>query len=458
MKLWIKDGFVISPANKIAEKMDLLLEDGIIKELIEKDGWPEPTGKGTEGRRDKGCGADTSDDVIVISAEGKWVVPGFIDLHVHFREPGETEKEDVETGCRAAAAGGFTTVCCMPNTKPPLDNEEVLLSLDKRGRKACGVNLLPVASITKGMEGRMLTDQQALISLTTRCSELTGRGIAAISEDGRSVAETSLMLEAMKMAAGLNLPVFSHTEEESLSGGVMNLGTFQEDLGVAGIPGEAEEMIVARDILLAKYTGCRLHLCHITTKGSVDLIRLGKSWGVNLTAETAPHYFTLTENAVCRESGLAKMNPPLRSREDREAVIAGLADGTIDAIATDHAPHLREQKEIPLNRAAFGIVGLETAFALGYTMLVKQGLMTPSELIDRMSTAPAGILGIDRGIIAEGRAADLAVLDVEKEYEIDPAAFYSKGRNTPFAGKKVQGKAEITIVKGKVIYHDGSFD
>lgn len=238
----------------------------------------------------------------------------------------------------------------------------------------------------------------------------------------------------------------------------MNLGARSAELGVRGIPPEAEELIVARDILLAGYTGCRLHLCHISTKGSIEQIRLGKSRRIRVTAETAPHYFTLTEEAVNIENGLAKMNPPLRSREDRDAVIDALKDGTIDAIATDHAPHSAEEKEVPLTEAAFGIVGLETAFALGLTVLVKKGRLTPSQFIKKMSTAPAEILGIDRGMIAPGSAADLAILDVDREYVINPSAFLSQGRNTPFGGMKVYGKAVVTIAGGKVVYHDRSFD
>ena len=439
MRYCIRNGLVISPANNLEQKLDVLVENGVIAGLIEPGtGLPE--------------GVET------IDARGKWVTPGLIDLHVHFRDPGQTYKEDVNTGCRAAAAGGYTTVCCMPNTKPVLDSREPLLSLDGRGRQACGVNLLPVASITKGMEGKVLTDQKTMTSLPTRCSELTGRGIAAISEDGKTVEDTALMLQAMQLATGFDLPVFSHAEERALSAGMMNLGRRSAELGVPGIPAEAEELIVARDILLAKHTGCKLHLCHISTKGSVDLIRLGKSWDVKLTAETAPHYFTLTDEVVGWKSGLAKMNPPLRSWADREAIIEGLKDGTIDAIATDHAPHSPEEKEVPLTDAAFGIVGLETAFTLGYTELVREGLLTPSELIEKMSTAPARILGLDRGIIAPGKAADLAIIDVEKEYVIEPSAFFSKGRNTPFGGMRVYGEVKATIVNGKVIYHDRSFD
>lgn len=439
MKLFIKDGLVINPANNIAEKMDLLIEDELIA------GFTRP-------------GEGIPIDAIIVDAKGKWVVPGLIDLHVHFRDPGQTHKEDILSGCRAAAAGGYTTVCCMPNTDPVIHSRETVQYIDDRARRACGVNLLISSSITEGLRGIRLTDQKALIPLLTRCRELTGKGIATMSEDGKTVGSTSLMLGAMELAAELDLPVFSHTEEEALAGGAMNLGRRSLELGISGIPSETEELIVARDMLLAKHVGCRLHICHVSTKGSVDLIRLGKAMGIKLTAETAPHYFTLTDDWVKKNSGLAKMNPPLRSEEDRLAIIEGLQDGTIDAIATDHAPHLMEEKEVSIEKAAFGIVGLETAFALGYTNLVNKGLLTPSGLLERMSLAPAEILGIDRGVIAPGKVADLAVIDVENEYLISPSEFHSKGRNTPFGGMRVRGRVEITIVNGRIIYHDGSFD
>ncbi|GAB1475846.1 dihydroorotase [Bacillota bacterium] len=439
MRLFLRGGFVISPVNKIEKKLDLLIEDGLIAGLAEP-------------------GSKTPEGAITVDATGKWIVPGLIDLHVHFRDPGAMQKEDIISGCEAAAAGGYTTVCCMPNTYPVIHNRETVGYIDEKAKKACGVNLMIVSSITEGLEGMRLTDQRALISLPTRCKELSGRGIAAMSEDGKTVGDTTLMLEAMELAAELDLPVFSHTEEKALAGGSMNEGRRSAELGVPGIPAEAEELIVARDILLAKRTGCRLHLCHMSTKGSVDLIRLGKAWGVKLTAETAPHYFTLTDEWVKSGDGFAKMNPPLRSEEDRKAVTEGLKDGTIDAIATDHAPHLIEEKEVNLEKAAFGIVGLETAFALGFTNLVMKGQLTPSELIRKMSAAPAEILGIDRGVITHGKVADLAIMDIDNEYVINPSEFRSKGRNTPFGGMRVRGKALMTIVNGRIIYHDGSFN
>jgi len=459
MILCVRNGFVQNPANKrtippksrrdthetlrseagwwadTGERMDVLIEDGIIRSMKEP-------------------GGTYSDDVTVIDATGKWVVPGFVDLHVHFRDPGFTEKEDIESGCRAAARGGFTTVCCMPNTKPVIDNEETVRYVDLWGTRACGVNLFPVSAITKEQKGKDLVDVARLIDLDTRCKALTGKGIAALSEDGKTVSDVRLMQRAMELAEEFDLPVFAHTEEESLAGGVMHRGRRAWELGLPGIPAEAEEIIVARDILLAKNTGCRLHLCHISTRGSVDLIRLAKSWGVSVTAETAPHYFTLTESSVMKEHGMAKMNPPLREAADVEAICAALEDGTLDVIATDHAPHTESEKKLGMERSPFGIVGLETAFALGYTYLVKAGILSPEELIRKMSLNPARILGLDRGVIAPGKAADLAVVDVNEPYYIDPAEFHSKGRNTPFAGMRVFGRILCTIANGKVVYDD----
>lgn len=439
MKFCIKDGLVISPENKIEQKLNVVIDNGTITELAEPSKEP-PKG------------------ATIIDAKGKWVVPGFIDLHVHFRDPGQEYKEDIVTGCKAAAAGGYTTVCCMPNTDPVIDNPGTVAYVDEKGKKVYGVNLLIVSSITKGLKGKQLTDQYELINLPTRCKEMSGRGIAAISDDGKTVDDVAVMLHAMELASKLDIPVFSHTEESALAGGVMNLGKRSSTLGVSGISSETEELIAARDIILAKRTGCRLHLCHMSTKADMDLIRLGKSWGLKLTAETAPHYFALTENHVEKDNGMTKMNPPLRGEDDRKAIIEGLKDGTIDAIATDHAPHSAIEKEASLDEAAFGIIGLETSFSVGYTGLVKGKHLTPFKLIEKMSSNPAKILGIPRGIISPGSAADLTIIDKDKEYEIAPDAFLSKGRNTPFKGMKVCGKVVMTLVNGKVVYHDRSFN
>ncbi|MGI6751483.1 MAG: dihydroorotase [Anaerovoracaceae bacterium] len=446
MKLCIMNGLVLSPADGVNEGIEeichLYIEDGIIKRIIKK---------GMEGN-------EPFHDGRVIDANGKWVVPGLIDLHVHFREPGQTHKEDIESGCRAAAKGGFTTVVCMPNTEPPLDSPRLIGFIDKKGRESCGINLLSAASITEGQKGNELVDIDALARLNTRCFELSGRGIAAFTEDGKTVTNTRIMLEAMEIAKGFDIPIFSHAEDHHLSGGAMNQGETAKKLGISEIPAEGEEIIVARDMLLSKNTGCRMHFCHISTKTSVELIRLGKEMGLSITAETAPHYFILTEEDVEQPKGTGradpnyKMNPPLRTREDREAIKRALEDGTLDVIATDHAPHHKDDKKKDFESAAFGITGLEISFPLCFTHLVNTGLLTPIQLIDKMSRTPADILNIPRGTIGEGRVADLAIFDVDEEYEVDVNDFESKGRNTPFQRRRVFGKTLFTIVGGEIVY------
>ncbi|MEA4987092.1 MAG: dihydroorotase [Anaerovorax sp.] len=438
MKLCIRNGMVISPANKLEQLADIYIEDGIITAIT------NPGERNFYGEYKE------------ISASGKWVVPGLIDLHVHFREPGFEYKEDIESGCRAAAKGGFTTVCPMPNTKPAIDNPELVAYVAKKAMEANGVAVLPIGAITLGQEGNELCDFEAMKNAPG--------SIYALSEDGKSVMDSQIMKQAMEKAKDLNLPIFSHTEDRELAqGGVMNEGETARSLGLCGIPSEAEEIIAIRDILLAKNTGCQLHLCHISTKGSVELIRQAKYYGIPVTAETAPHYFLLTDKDVIKEGQETKskrlkadpnwkMNPPLRSEEDRLEIIKGLKDGTIDVIATDHAPHHSEEKAKTFQEAPFGIIGLETSFALSFTSLVKTGILSPKELISRMSTTPAEILGIDRGVIEVGKTADLAIIDVEKEYEINFDSFASKSRNTPFMGKKVFGQVCYTMVDGKVIY------
>lgn len=434
MKLCIRNGLVISPRNDLERLADVYIEDGIVTAITE----PGEGSSETEYRE--------------IFAEGKWVVPGLIDLHVHFREPGYEYKEDIASGCLAAAKGGFTTVCPMPNTKPVIDNTDMVAYVSKKAMEANCVNVLPIGAITLGQEGSILSDFEAM-------KEASG-SIFALSEDGKSVMDSLLMKKAMEKAKALDLPIFSHTEDRELAkGGVMNEGEVAHSLGLPGIPPEAEEIIAIRDILLAKNTGCRTHLCHISTKGSVELIRHAKQHGIPVTAETAPHYFVLTDQDVIQgKEGMKtadsnwKMNPPLRSEEDRLEIIKGLKDGTLDVIATDHAPHHHEEKARPFQEAPFGIIGLETSFALSYTALVKTGILTPKEFISCMSATPAQILGIDRGILEVGKAADLAVIDVEREYEIGLDSFASKSRNTPFIGRKVFGQICYTMVDGKVVY------
>lgn len=319
-------------------------------------------------------------------------MPGLIDLHVHLREPGFEYKEDIHSGCKSAAKGGFTTICAMPNTSPAIDCADIVRLIDGRARTGNGEQVLSVGAITKGQEGKELADFEGMIQVPSKCAKLTGKGICGISEDGKTLMDEELMLAAMKEAKKLGLTVFSHAEPEAA--------------------------IVKRDIALAEKTGCRLHFCHISEKKSIERIREAKKRGLPITAETAPHYFTLCKSNVEGDTN-KKMNPPLGSLEDMEAVKEALKDGTIDAIATDHAPHHESEKALPFDQAPNGVIGLETSFAMSYTHLVKNGALTPLELITKMSTAPAEILGIDRGSLWIGRSADLAIIDVEKKYVIN---------------------------------------
>lgn len=358
-----------------------------------------------------------------IEAPGALVLPGLIDLHVHFRDPGLTYKEDMESGCAAAAAGGFTTVCMMPNTKPVLDTAEAVAALCARAE---GINALPIGAITMGQQGRALTDAAAL----------KRAGACALSEDGRSVADASVMLEAMRAAAEAGLPIFDHTEDDALPG------------TAAG-----EACMAARDLVLARESGAALHLCHISAKLSLDCIRAAKAAGYSVTAETAPHYFTFDE--TCAADGNFKMNPPLRTAEDVAAVIRAIQDGTLDAIATDHAPHSAEEKQCGYGRALNGVIGLETSFPVSYTGLVRAGHIPLSRLVALMSANPARILGDPkRGTLAVGAYADVAVFDVERPYRIDPESFRSKGRSTPFAGMEVCGKTLLTVAGGRIVYRN----
>ncbi len=441
--VWIKNGRILDPSAGLDRKADLFISGGVIGGIYEC-GTKEPQ----------------EDSAEIIDAEGLWVAPGLIDVHVHLREPGFEYKEDIASGCRAAAAGGFTAVCPMPNTDPVTDSADTVRYIIQKAKEACGVKVLPSAAITAGEKGLQLTDMEALKEA----------GVCGFSEDGRSVSDLLMMREAMKKAASLDLPIFDHTQQHEISdGGCMNCGKYAERLGLPGIPPEAEEMMTIRDILLAKETGCRLHLSHISTEGSFDLIRTAKSWGIPLTAETAPHYFTLSDQDVeAREADRRyhivktpagrfadthrKMNPPLRARRDVLAAIRAIMDGTVDAIATDHAPHAREEKERPFEKAPFGVIGLETSFAVSHTQLVVPGFITPLRLIELMSTGPAEILGYDGGTLAEGSAADVVIIDPLQEWTIGEEPFASKAENTPFAGMRVTGRVCMTIADGKIIY------
>lgn len=422
MTILIKNGRLINPSENLDKVMDIFVEDGIIKEKaesIEKQ-------------------ADT-----VIDAAGCYVMPGLIDLHVHFRDPGLTYKEDIETGSKAAAKGGFTTVCCMPNTKPVVDNVETVKYIIEKGEKTGLTNVLPVGAVTKNMAGVEITDAE----------ELKKAGICAISEDGKSVMNSGVYRKAMKNAAKANVPVLAHCEDINLvEGGVINLGDKSSELGVKGISNAVEDVIAMRDIMLAKETGATLHLCHCSTKDSVEMVKRAKEEGIKVTAEVCPHHFSMCSDDITSNDGNFKMNPPLRAREDMEALIKGLQDDIMDVISTDHAPHSAEEKAKDLEHAPFGIVGLETSVALTVTNLVKKGYLTPMQMAAKMSYNPAKVLGIPKGTLDEGKIADITIIDPNKEYTIDVNTFESKGKNTPFDGYKVSGEVEYTILNGKVVY------
>ncbi len=425
MRTLIKNGYVIDPASDREGYYDVLLEgeriQRIEQEILLKD----------------------TDNVLLLDAAGCYVMPGFIDLHVHLREPGYEYKETIRTGSMAAAAGGFTTICPMPNTKPATDSSEVLELVLLKARQEGVVNILPVGAITMGQEGRALTDMKTLAAA----------GAVALSEDGKSVMDTALYEMALRQAAAAGLPVFAHCEEKSLvGGGVINAGKKAEELGLEGISNAVEDIIAARDILLAKETGARLHLCHCSTKDSVMMIKAAKGEGLPVSGEVCPHHFILSDEDIPGDDSNYKMNPPLRSREDVAALKEALRDGTLEVIATDHAPHSKEEKERSFREAPFGIVGLETAFALAVTELLHTGFLTARQLVEKLSMNPARILGIDRGSLKLGGIADIVIADPEQEYLIDKNSFFSKGKNTPFHGRKVKGKIRYTLVSGRLVY------
>ncbi|MGE5588406.1 MAG: dihydroorotase [Clostridia bacterium] len=424
MKLLLKGGRVVDPRNCLDGIMDVLIEAGRIVSA--------------------GATADTipdTDEVEVLDARGKLVLPGLIDMHVHLREPGREDEETIETGTLAAARGGFVAVACMPNTDPPIDTGAAVRFVTSRAREAGHVRVLPVGAITKGLNGTELAE----------IGELREAGVVAISDDGRPVTSSRIMRHAMEYAGTFGLPVISHAEDVELSaGGAMNEGYWSTRLGLPGIPAAAEEVVVARDIILAELTGARLHVAHVSTAGSVELIRRAKEKGIPVTCEATPHHFSLTDEAVAGYDTNTKVNPPLRTRRDVEALREGLADGTIDVIASDHAPHTAEEKEVEYELAAPGMIGLETSLAVTFTELVKPGILTLQHLVERMSYGPARILGLDWPGILPGANANITVLDPDASFVVDPATFASLSRNTPFAGRLLFGKVVATIVDGSV--------
>jgi len=412
----IVNGRIIDPVNSRDEIADLLVIDG----RIAGPDQPVPAG------------------VQEIDAAGCWVVPGLIDMHVHLREPGEEYKEDIHSGARAAASGGFTGVACMPNTKPVNDNATVTAMILCRAADAA-VRVYPVGAISQGSEGHQLAE----------FGEMKAAGVVAVTDDGRPVRDSQLMRRAMEYASDFGLTVISHSEEAALSTGVMNEGPVSTRLGLKGIPTAAESIMVYREIALAEFTGARVHIAHVSTAMSLDLIRAAKARGVRVTAETAPHYFTLTDEAVIGYDTNTKMNPPLRSAADREAIRIALADGTLDAIATDHAPHSILEKELEFDAAANGVIGLETALPLTLA-LVRDKVIDARRLVELMAVNPAAILAVPGGALSVGAAADLTLIDPEREWVYSADQVVSKSRNTPFLGWKLQGRAVLAMVGGRV--------
>jgi dihydroorotase len=422
MNLLIKNGRVIDPSQNVDEVVDVLVENGLVKEI--------------------GKGLTAPEGVKTINASGKYVVPGLIDMHVHLRDPGLEYKEDIVSGTKAAAVGGFTSVCCMPNTKPTIDNKAVASYIINKAREVGLCNVFPVGSITYGLAGERMSEM----------GELKETGCVAVSDDGRPVVNSELMMRSLQYAQGMGIMVISHAEELDLVGsGVMNEGFTSTELGLKGIPRVAEDIATAREVMLSEYTNAPIHIAHVSTKGSVRIIRNAKARGVKVTCETAPHYFTLTDDAVRGYNTNAKMNPPLREADDVAAIKEGLKDGTIDAIATDHAPHHIDEKDVEFNEALNGIVGLETSLPLSLK-LVEDGTLTINQLIEKMSCNPSNILSLNRGSLKPGSIADITLIDPAAEWTVEKEGFSSKSKNSPFLGWKVKGSASATILAGTIVH------
>ena len=424
MNLLIKGGRVLNPATNTDETLDILTAGNKI-DKIEKDINPSDY---PEHRW--------------IDATNCLVMPGLIDMHVHLRDPGLTYKEDMETGGKAAAKGGFTTIVAMANTNPVIDDPDKLKSVQALAEEKSPIQVLQIASVTKEMAGRELTP----------IGDLKQAGAVALSEDGKTVMNAKLFRQGLELAKEHDLIILSHCEDEDIKGdGVYNLGETSKSLNLPGIPNATEDVMVARDIILAKEVGAKLHICHCSTAGSVELIRIAKGKGIPVTAEVCPHHFILTDRDIKRDDSNYKMAPPLRREMDKLTLIEGLQNGTIDVIASDHAPHSEEEKGSDAKGAAFGIVGIETMAPLTYTALVKTNLLSPLEMVAKMSYHPAKILGLDKGDLQVGKDADITIIDPNKEYIIDKNSFVSKGRNTPFHGFRVWGEVKATIYQGQVV-------
>lgn len=424
MRTLIKGGHIIDAKSGIDDCLDILIEDGKIVEI----------GKDLE--------LVTED---IIYAEGKYVLPGLVDAHCHLRDPGFEYKEDIETGTRSAAKGGFTSIACMPNTNPVIDNQAIVKYIMNKAKQDGVVNVYPIGAISKGLKGEELSE----------IGELKFAGAVAVSDDGRPLKSSSLMKKALQYSSMFDITVISHCEDLELADeGTMNEGYLSTILGLKGIPSAAEEIMVSRELILAEYTKIPVHIAHVSTELSVDLIRHAKSRGVKVTCETCPHYFTLTEEACEGFNTLAKVNPPLRTQKDVQAIIEGLKDGTIDIIATDHAPHHPDEKNVEFALAANGMVGFETALPLSITYLVKPGHLTTMQLVEKMCVNPSKILGLNKGSIEVGSSADLTIIDMDEEYVVDIQKFSSKSKNSPFDGFKLQGTVYYTIVNGNVVVRE----
>ncbi|MBI4850849.1 MAG: dihydroorotase [Acidobacteria bacterium] len=424
MRLLIKNGLVIDPSRQYEEKADVLIEGDKIAAVF-------PNIEIANAQ--------------VLDATNLVVAPGFIDLHTHLREPGQEEKETIETGSKAAAMGGFTSICCMPNTNPINDNATVTHYILSKAKESSLVNIFPIGAITRGSKGEQLAE----------IGEMFKAGIVAISDDGRPVGNSQVMRRAMEYAKSFNLPVVDHCENKDLAaGGVMNEGYYSTMLGLKGMSHLAEEADVQRDLILAEATGAHIHIAHLSTAGSLELVRQAKQKAIKVTCEVTPHHFTLTDSVVVGYDTNTKMNPPLRTDKDIEALIEGIIDGTVDAIATDHAPHHEDEKALEYDCAPFGIVGLETAVSLCLDRLYHTGKISLMRLIELLSTSPARIFKINRGSLSVGAYADVTIFNPNLETSVDPTKFHSKSRNTPFANWRLKGKVINTIVGGKIVYQN----
>ncbi len=424
MKLLIQQGRLIDPVSGIGGVMDILVEDGRVAVL----------------------GSNLQDEEAqVLNAEGLVVCAGLVDMHVHLRDPGQEYKETIETGTMAAARGGFTSIACMPNTRPAVDCPEQVAYVKNKAAGACGVHVWPIGAVSAGERGEELTDFEALKQA----------GVVALSDDGMPVQNANLMRDALILGHRQDLTVLSHCEDaDMVKNYAVNEGRVSRQLRLPGRPAIAEEIMVARDAMLAEETGAAVHICHISTAKAVALVRRYKKKGVHITCETCPQYFSLTEDLVPEKGTMARVNPPLRTKKDVEAIIEGLKDGTIDAIATDHAPHSAEEKAKPLTEAPSGMVGLETALGVTLTYLYHTKQMQLSDILRKMTLNPACILRINKGRLAIGGEADMVIFDPDEEWTVDPEEFASKGRNTPFAGMKLKGRVKYTIVDGRIVYQD----